>query len=230
MRVSHVTREQIQAIVNAELKGTSSRSICRSVRARVRKAAVGAGSEAAQALADRLEVSVEEHVPLARWGSERAGQHAWRDLSARRTTASSRCSSGPPGSEGGRDPVRRLPAAARAARARAGRSCSSRRGGRGRCAWKRAHDRARARGHRSAISRIRGRLRADRGTLKRASIYVDLRYANGFAVRIPELQRTTAAGAATDRVARSRLQGQRKRQRPARMNRIRLMARKITRT
>ena len=104
---------------------------------------------------DRLEVALEEHVPLARWGDARAREHARRGLRRPPTTASCRCSVGPRGHrQGDRDPVPVLPRAAwpRSARRPVQVQVSPRR------AWqvrldKRAHAGARARARSKRASR-----------------------------------------------------------------------------
>ena len=190
--LEHVTREQVEEVVRRELKGKFFTLDLAATRAAFEKLPWVRKVNVRRQWPARLEVALEEHVPLARWGTTalvnthgEVFQAAYDgtlpvfigpDGAAQEITIQYRYfrrSLGAIGETPVQVQVIAAPRLAGEARER--------------------HDaRARARTGRSAARAFRRGPRPHARQLGRRIDYVDLRYANGFAVRIPELRHEKA--------------------------------------
>jgi cell division protein FtsQ len=186
--VHHTTREQLDAIVAHELRGNFFTLDLDSARAAVSKLPWVRNVRLRRAWPDVLEVAIEEHVPLARWGDVAlVNTHGelFEAASARRLPLFT-------GPEGTQAEVRERYAAFRAALTAIGRepvevNLSSRR------AWQIKLDD----GNLLELGRADPLPRLERfvaayprlaAQLPLQARRIDLRYANGFAVRVPGLR------------------------------------------
>lgn len=133
--VSHVTREQIQAIVNSELKGTFFTLNLPHVRRAFEKLPWVREVKLRRHWPDQLEVSVLEHVPLARWGSG-ALVNTQGEIFHAAYDGKLPVFIGPPGSSKEVAIQYKFSGGSSRRSARRRRSFNSRRAGHGRCAWK----------------------------------------------------------------------------------------------
>ena len=186
--LAHVTLEEIEGVVKRELKGNFFTLDLNAARAGFETLPWVRKVNARRQWPDRLEVELEEHVPLARWGAA-ALVNTHGEVFAAAYDGKLPLFVGP----------RRAPRRSRSSTATS--SAASPRSGRCRCRcrYRRA---ARGRSGSTAVSSSnsgasassRGLIVSSRffertvGRLQRKLDYVDLRYPNGFAVRIPELK------------------------------------------
>jgi len=185
--VSHVTREQIQAIVNSEMKGTFFTLNLPHVRRAFEKLPWVREVNLRRRWPDRLEVNVLEHVPLARWGSG-ALVNTQGEIFHAASDGKLPVFIGPPGSskevaiqyEFFRRQLASLGATPAVVQLTPRRAWEVRVEGGPTIELGREDIEARFLRYVDAYERTVA-------TLKRRIEYVDLRYANGFAVRIPEL-------------------------------------------
>lgn len=192
----HVTREAIEEIVRSELRGNFFTLDLAAARRAFEKLAWARRIDVRRQWPDRIELTIEEHVPLARWGDVGLVNTHGEVFVA---THEERLPvfTGPPGSEKeiaiqyayfrkslepiGREPVQVSVSARRAWTVRLDGGLTLELG-------------------RDDLENRLARFVANYGramaTLNRRVDYADLRYANGFAVRVPELARAEAKGRA----------------------------------
>jgi len=198
----HVTSEQIEVIVARELQGNFFTVDLERARAGFEKLPWARSVNVRRQWPDRIEVALEEHVPLGRWGSA-ALVDTYGDLFAAAYDGSLPSFVGPPGSAKeiaiqygyfqrslgaiGLTPVQVQVSARRAWQVRL------------------------ASGITLELGRESIEARLDRfiavyprtvGRLQRRLTYVDLRYPNGFAVGIPELAHEQADKPRIDKITR----------------------------
>ncbi|MDB5812437.1 MAG: cell division protein FtsQ [Betaproteobacteria bacterium] len=191
--LAHVTPQQIEAIVGREVKGNFLTLDLERARAGFEKLPWVRGVNVRRQWPDRLDVSLEEHLPLGRWGAG-ALVNTYGELFAAAYDASLPLFVGPPGSETeiaiqygyfkrSLAPLNLAPVEVQVSARRA---------------WQVKL----ANGTRLQLGREQVEPRLDRfvavyertvGRLQRRLDYVDLRYSNGFAVGIPELAREPSA-------------------------------------
>jgi cell division protein FtsQ len=186
--VAHVTAAQLDAIVKAEMKGTFFTVSLSAARDAFEKLPWVRSANVRRQWPDRLEVAFEEHVPLARWGSA-ALVNTHGELFRGAYDGNLPLFEGPPGSAKeiaiqyeffkrsldaiGRHPVRVQMSARRA--------------------WQVSleHGPTLELGREQVESRLARFVAAHDYVMKRLERridYIDLRYVNGFAVRIPGLK------------------------------------------
>jgi cell division protein FtsQ len=202
-QLAHVTPQQIEAIVGREVKGNFFTLDLERARAGFEKLPWVRGVNVRRQWPDRLDVSLEEHIPLGRWGAG-ALVNTYGELFAAAYDASLPTFVGPQGSETeiaiqygyfkrSLAPLNLVPAEVQVSERRA---------------WQVRL----ANGTRLQLGRDNVEARLDRfvavyertvGRLQRRLDYVDLRYPNGFAVRIPELAHEQPGKANARKNARS---------------------------
>lgn len=193
---AHVTYEQVADIVRTELKGNFFTLNLPAARSAFEKLPWVRSVNVRRKWPDRLEVSVEEHVPLARWGDE-ALVNVQGDLFRAAYDGDLPTFIGPPGSakeiaiqynffKRALEPIKKTPVQVQVTPRRA---WEVRLAGGTTLALGRNEVEAR-------LMRYIAAYNASVGRLQRRIDYVDLRYANGFAVRIAELKDAPHGGKA----------------------------------
>jgi cell division protein FtsQ len=191
--VTHVTAAQVEAVVRRELRGNFFTLRLPTARSAFEKLPWVRGVTVRRQWPDRLEVALEEHVPLARWGNQ-ALVNVQGELFAAAYDGELPFFIGPPGSvkeiaiqfaffsrslEGLALKPTRMQLSARRAW-QVGLSNGT--------VLELGREQVEAR-----LARYVGAQRHVAEQLQRRVSHVDLRYANGFAVRIPELKERSAA-------------------------------------
>jgi len=190
----YVTREAIEEIVRSELRGNFFTLDLAAARRSFEKLAWARRIDVRRQWPDRIELTIEEHAPLARWGD--AGLvNTHGEVFVATHEGKLPVFTGPPGSEKeiaiqyayfrkslepiGREPVQVSVSPRRAWTVRLDGGLTLELG-------------------RDDLENRLARFVANYGramaTLNRRVDYADLRYANGFAVRVPELARADAKG------------------------------------
>jgi cell division protein FtsQ len=194
--LTNVTREQIEEIVRGELRGNFFTLDLAQARVAFEKIAWARKVDVRRHWPDRLELTVEEHVPLARWG-DTGLVNTHGEVFVATHEGRLPVFVGPPGSakeiaiqyayfRRSLEPLGRQPEQV---------SVSARR------AWTvRVEGGMTLELGRDDLENRLGRFVANyeltMATVKRRIDYADLRYPNGFAVRVPELARAEAKGKA----------------------------------
>ncbi len=185
---AHVTPEQVAAVVSRELRGNFFTIDLAAARAAFEKMSWVRRVQVRRQWPDRLDVTFEEHVPLARWG-DRALVNVHGEVFQAAYEGELPVFKGPDGTakeiaiqyqvfppQPGGDRADAGPSADFTAARMAGE------------ARERPHARARARAVEARLARFIAAYERTLAQLGRKLDYVDLRYPNGFAVRIPELR------------------------------------------
>lgn len=186
--LKHVTREQVQYIVKHELKGTFFTLDLDHTRKSFEKLPWVRSVSVRRRWPDRLEISLEEHVALARWGSQ-ALVNSNGELFDAASNDELPVLNGPAGMETelakGLVDIRNILAPIRKKPVEL--SLSARR------AWiirldDGAHLELGREQVKQRLSKFVDAYPATLGSLNRSVAYVDLRYPNGFAVRMPDFK------------------------------------------
>lgn len=193
---AHVTYEQVADIVRTELRGNFFTLSLPAARSAFEKLPWVRTVNVRRKWPDRLEISLEEHVPLARWGDE-ALVNVQGDLFRAAYDGELPVFIGPPGSakeiaiqynyfRRALEAIRKTPVQVQVTPRRAWEVRLA-----GGTTLALGRDEVEAR-----LARYIASYDASVGRLHRRIDYVDLRYANGFAVRIAELKDTPHGGPA----------------------------------
>lgn len=193
--VSRITREQVKIIVEREMKGNFFTADLTGVQRAFEKLPWVRSVNVRRVFPQRLDVSLEQHIALARWNCVEPCQsenpalvNVQGELFDAALDAELPVFSGPPGTS--RDIAERYVVFSRSLeplqRHLAGVSLSSRR------AWRLRLDNGTVielgrEQMEQRLTRFVAVFDSSVGRLQRKIEYVDLRYANGFAVRIPEI-------------------------------------------
>ena len=199
----HVTRTQVEAIAKSEIKGTFFTLNLPQLRRAFEKLPWVREVRLRRHWPDRLEVSVVEHVPLARWGSS-ALVNTHGEVFQAAYDGKLPVFIGPPGSakeiaiqyEFFRRNLAAIGAKPVTVQVTARRAWQVKLEGGPTLVLGREDVEAR-------LARYIGAHERTVGTLARRIEYVDLRYANGFAVRIPELKGQPLSTANTKRARKT---------------------------
>ena len=186
--LGNTTREEIEAVARAHIRGNFFALAPAQVRAALEALPWVRRASVRRVWPDGMEVTLEEHVPLARWG-ERGLVNTYGERFGARTDAALPVLLGPGGTE--REVAQRYARFARVLAplgARLERVILSERG-----AWQLRLDSGLhimlgrdADGAEARLSRFVEAYAPTLGRIGRNHEYVDLRYPNGFALRVPE--------------------------------------------